>query len=57
MSGSYPADTVDKWCEMQDEFDKDSSKPNPYEEVDNCAFFFNQYLCLLIKSQMSLWPS
>ena len=35
MSGSYPANVVAKWCEMREDFDRDSSKPNPYEEVDN----------------------
>ena len=35
MSGSYPADVVNKWHKMWDEFDRDSSQPNPYEEVKN----------------------
>ena len=25
---------------MRDEFDLDSSKPNPYEEVDNCVYLY-----------------
>lgn len=39
MSGSYSATTVDKWREMRDTFDLDSSKPNPYEEVDSRVYF------------------
>ena len=35
ISGAYSAATVDKWCKMHDEFDRDNTKPNPYEEVDN----------------------
>jgi len=42
MSASYPVTTVDEWRKMRDEFDLDQSKPNPYEEVDNRAFFFQQ---------------
>ena len=40
MSNSYPAETVDEWREMRDEFDLDSTNPNPYEEVDNRMSFF-----------------
>ena len=40
MSGSYPVATVDKWRKMRDEFDLDPSKPNPYEEIDNHAYFY-----------------
>jgi len=35
MSGSYPADVVSKWRKMRDDFDRDPSKPNPYEERNN----------------------
>ena len=31
MSRSYPADVVDKWHKMWDEFNCDSSQPNPYD--------------------------
>jgi len=35
ISESYPADVVNKWRKMRDDFDRDSSRPNPYEEVNN----------------------
>ena len=35
VSGSYPAETVSEWRKMCEDFDRDPSKPNPYEEVDN----------------------
>ena len=39
MSGSYPADVVSKWRGMRDDFDRDPSKPNPYEDVDDRMVF------------------
>jgi len=42
---------------MRDEFDLDQSKPNPYEEVDNCECLAYQNVFLLIKPQTLLWPS
>jgi len=36
LSASYSDKTVDAWRKMRDEFDLDQSKPNPYEEIDNC---------------------
>ena len=46
VSESYLPTTVDEWRKMRDEFDLDQSKPNPYEEVDNRACSFNNYLIL-----------
>ena len=34
ISESYPAEAVTKWRKMRDDFDRDSSMPNPYEEVE-----------------------
>jgi len=28
------------WCKMRDDFDRDPSMPNPYEEVERRMFFF-----------------
>jgi len=42
---------------MRDEFDLDQSKPNPYEEVDNCESLFYISFSLLIDPQTLLWPS
>ena len=46
LSASYPADIVSKWHKMQDNFDRDSSKPNLYEEADNRMFlsFVNHFV-------------
>lgn len=34
ISESYPANVVAKWREMRDNFDRDPSMPNPYEEAE-----------------------
>jgi hypothetical protein len=34
MSSSYPEAAVSKWTAMRDDFDRDSSKPNPYQEAE-----------------------
>ena len=38
MSGSYDVATVKKWRKMREKYDLNPSKPNPYEEDDNCAY-------------------
>jgi hypothetical protein len=42
MSGSFETAIVDSWRKMREAFDLDQTKPNPYEEVDNRAFFPRQ---------------
>ena len=32
MSAKHPADVLQRWANMRDNFDKDPTKPNPYEE-------------------------
>ena len=34
---SHPKELVKTWKQMRDRFDRDSSKPNPYEEVESGA--------------------
>jgi hypothetical protein len=34
LDGSVPGGTVRKWQKMVDEYKKDKSKPNPFEEHD-----------------------
>lgn len=34
ISASHPPDVVDNWREMRDNFDRDPSMPNPYEEAE-----------------------
>lgn len=46
MSGSYSSDIVDKWRQMRNDFDRDPSKPNPYQEVENrmsSIYLFSNY--------------
>jgi hypothetical protein len=35
ITSSYEASTIREWQKMRDDFDRDSSKPNPYEEIEN----------------------
>ena len=35
MSETFADDIVDKWRKMRDDFDRDPSMPNPYEEAEN----------------------
>ena len=45
MSESYPADVVSQWRKMREDFDRDPSKLNPYEEVDDrMSFSFLNYI-------------
>jgi hypothetical protein len=44
MSKGYETATVDRWRQMRDEFDKDNSKPNPYEEPKNRTYIFRMSL-------------
>lgn len=37
-SECLPTDTLIDWNKMQQEFDQDHTKPNPYEEPDTCKF-------------------
>jgi len=39
ISGSYAPDVVEKWHKMWNDFDLDTTMPNPYEEVENWKFF------------------
>ena len=39
VSESYPTAVVDKWREMRDSFDRDTSMPNPYKEVEDRTIF------------------
>ena len=35
FSATFPLATVQKWSKMVDDWDKDMTKPNPYEESNN----------------------
>jgi hypothetical protein len=35
VSGSYPADVVEKWRQMRANFDRSRTMPNPYKEVED----------------------
>lgn len=51
ISGSYTVEVVEKWHKMRNDFDGDSSKPNPYEEVEKRTSGF--LLCLGVPSLTS----
>ena len=57
ISGSYTAEVVEKWQKMRNDFDRDSSLPNPYEEVENCMvpFVLRQSLHSSGSSQIVQW--
>lgn len=50
MSSSYPKDVVKKWSKMRDDFDQDSSKPNPYQESEERTDFSVLFTHLLRRS-------
>ena len=37
-SKSLPEDTLAAWTKVRQEFNRDPSKPNPYEEPETCEF-------------------
>lgn len=36
ISAKHPEDIIKEWSEMREAFDKDATKPNPYEEPKTC---------------------
>ena len=36
ISARHPKDIIEEWSKMREAFDKDSRKPNPYEEPKTC---------------------
>ena len=57
MSAAFDSTTVDKWRQMRELFDRDQTKPNPYEEVDNRMYAFRDVSVCTDETQMSLWPN
>ena len=57
MSAAFDSTTVDKWRQMWELFDRDQTKPNPYEEVDNRMYAFRDVSVCTDETQMSLWPN
>ena len=57
MSAAFDSTTVDKWHQMRELFDRDQTKPNPYEEVDNRMYAFKDVSVCTDETQMSLWPN
>jgi len=40
LSATFPVATVEKWSKMVDDWEKDMTKPNPYEESNTSMFLF-----------------
>ena len=38
LSATFPSATVEKWSKMVDDWEKDMTKPNPYEESNTSVF-------------------
>jgi len=61
LSATFPLATVEKWSKMVDDWEKDMTKPNPYEESNMSVFLptlSSECLLTLRKprlSRMSAW--
>jgi len=56
LSGTFPSATVEKWTKMVEDWEKDMTKPNPYEESNTSMFLStlsSEHLLTLTKPRPS----
>jgi len=53
LSATFPTGTIEKWSKMVDDWERDMTKPNPFEESNTSMFlstFAGMNTCLLQQS-------